>query len=85
MVFLTDVEGVMDSDGRVVSGLTAAQAADLMRSGAITGGMMPKIEACLRALERAGVAQILDGRRSRALLGFVEGHLSGTRIDQGDV
>ena len=85
MVFLTDVEGVMDSGGRVVSELTASQAADLMRSGAITGGMVPKIEACLRALERAGVAQILDGRRSRALLDFVEGHLSGTRVDRGDV
>ena len=81
MVFLTDVEGVMDSNRRVVSRLTSAQGAGLMRSGTITGGMVPKIEACLRALEKVRVAQILDGRRSRALLDFVEGHPSGTRID----
>lgn len=85
MVFLTDVEGVMDSDSNVVDRLTAARVADLMRSGIIAGGMVPKVEACLRALEKVRVAQILDGRRSRALLDFVEGHPSGTRIDQGDV
>ncbi|MDA0987549.1 MAG: acetylglutamate kinase [Chloroflexi bacterium] len=85
MVFLTDVEGVMDSNRNVVGRLTAAQVADLMRSGTIAGGMVPKVEACLRALERVRVAQILDGRRSRALLDFVEGHPSGTRIDQDDV
>jgi acetylglutamate kinase len=81
MVFLTDVEGVMDSNRRVVSRLTAAQGAGLIRSGTIAGGMVPKVEACLRALEKVRVAQILDGRRSRALLDFVEGHPSGTRID----
>lgn len=80
MVFLTDVEGVMDSHRRLIGRLTASQGADLMRSGTITGGMTPKVEACLRALERVRVAQILDGRRSRALLDFVEGRPSGTRI-----
>ncbi len=81
MVFLTDVEGVMDSHRRLVSRLTAAQGAGLIRSGTVAGGMVPKVEACLRALEKVRVAQILDGRRSRALLDFVEGRPSGTRID----
>ena len=81
MVFLTDVEGVMESNSRIVDRLTTAQGAELICSGAISGGMVPKVEACLRALERVRVAQILDGRRSRALLDFVEGHPSGTRID----
>ena len=81
MVFLTDVEGVMDSNRRLISRLTAAQGAGLMRSGTIAGGMVPKVEACLRALEKVRVAQVLDGRRSRALLDFVEGRPSGTRID----
>jgi acetylglutamate kinase len=81
MVFLTDVEGVMDSNRRIVSRLTRAQGAGLIRSGTVAGGMVPKVEACLRALETVGVAQILDGRRNRALLDFVEGQPSGTRID----
>ncbi|MFH1560452.1 MAG: acetylglutamate kinase [Chloroflexota bacterium] len=80
LVFLTDVEGVMDSNRRLVNRLTAAQGAGLMRAGTIAGGMIPKVEACLRALEKVRVAQILDGRRSQALLNFVEGRPSGTRI-----
>jgi len=81
IVLLTDVEGVKDSHGRLVSQLTASQITDLIRSGTVDGGMVPKVEACLRALEKVGVAQILDGRRSQALLDFVEGRPSGTRID----
>jgi acetylglutamate kinase len=81
IVFLTDVEGVMDSNRNIVDKLTAAQVADLVSSGTIAGGMVPKVEACLRALKKVGVAHILDGRRSRALLDFVEGHSFGTRID----
>ena len=80
MVFLTDVEGVMDSQHRLISHLTASQGAALIRSGTIAGGMIPKMEACLRALEGVKVAQIVDGRRERALMNFVEGQPSGTRI-----
>ena len=80
MVFLTDVQGVMDSN-RLLRRLTAAQGAGLIRSGTVAGGMVPKVEACLRALEKVRVAQILDGRTGRALLDFVEGRPSGTRID----
>jgi acetylglutamate kinase len=81
MVFLTDVEGVMDSNRNVINKLTSAQVTDLISSGTIAGGMVPKVEACLRALEKVRVAQILDGRRSNSLLDFVAGHSSGTRID----
>ena len=81
MVFLTDVEGVIDSHRRLFSRLTASQGAGLIRSGTVAGGMVPKVEACLRALEKVRVAQILDGRRSGALLEFVGGRPSGTRIE----
>ena len=80
MVFLTDVEGVMDSSRRLLARLTPSQGAALVRSGVIAGGMVPKVEACLRALETAKLAQIMDGRSSRSLLDFVEGQPSGTRI-----
>ena len=80
VVFLTDVEGVMDSNRRLISRLTVSQGASLTRSGIIAGGMVPKVEACLRALETVTVAQIIDGRQERALINFVEGRPSGTRI-----
>jgi len=80
-VFLTDVEGVMDADNQVIDKLTITESFNMIRAGTVTGGMVPKIESCLRALEKVKVAHILDGRRSRALLEFVEGHTTGTRID----
>ncbi|MDE2860878.1 MAG: acetylglutamate kinase [Chloroflexota bacterium] len=85
LVFLTDVEGVMDSEGRVLERLTSAEVQELMQNGAVSGGMVPKVEACLRSLDGVGTARIVDGRRSRALLDLVEGAASGTRIDKGDV
>ncbi len=85
LVFLTDVEGVMDAEGRVLERLTAAQAQELMRTGAVAGGMTPKVEACLRSLDGVGEARIVDGRRSGALMDVVEARATGTRIDRGDV
>ena len=80
MLFLTDVEGVMDSDRRLFSRLTRSQTEELTRSGVIAGGMLPKVEACLRALETVESAWIIDGRKTSALLDFVDGKPSGTRI-----
>ena len=80
MVFLTDVEGVLNSDQSLISSLTTEEGQALIQSGTVAGGMVPKVEACLRALEGVGVSQISDGRRSRALLDFIEGRPAGTRI-----
>ncbi|MBI4310584.1 MAG: acetylglutamate kinase [Chloroflexi bacterium] len=68
LVFLTDVEGVMDSDRRVIPRLSVRMAKDLIASGTAAGGMIPKLEACVTALERrVPAARILDGRASGAL------------------
>ena len=76
----------MDSEGQVVlDRLTYAEVQELLGNGAVSGGMVPKVEACLRSLDGVGTARIVDGRRSRALLDLVEGTASGTRIDKGDV
>ena len=85
LVFLTDVEGVMDSEGRVLERLTSAEVQELLDNGAVSGGMVPKVEACLRSLVGVGTARIVDGRKGKALLDVVEGKASGTRIDKGDV
>ena len=66
---LTDVAGVLDSEGNLLTDLTVSQVHALMKDGTITGGMIPKLETCVEALD-AGVeaAVILDGRVPHALL-----------------
>lgn len=69
LVLLTDTEGVKDATGSLIPSLTADQARRLRASGAVTGGMIPKLENALGALER-GVRKvhIIDGRLEHALL-----------------
>ncbi len=69
LVLLTDTPGVLDADGGLISDLTPQGARRLMDQGVIQGGMIPKINCCLEALE-AGVerAHIIDGRIPNALL-----------------
>jgi acetylglutamate kinase len=69
LLFLTDVPGVMDRDGNIIPALTIAEARALMRDGTISGGMIPKVQTCIDALE-AGVEAvvILDGRIPHVLL-----------------
>jgi len=81
LVLLTDVAGVMDGDGRVRERLTAVEAARLMDAGVIAGGMVPKVEACLRARAAGVAALIADGRRAGALLAAVDGQTVGTVVE----
>jgi acetylglutamate kinase len=67
-VLFTDVAGVLDQDGRVISEIDAAQVQRLIDDGTIRGGMIPKIQACLRALETVPRVHVLDGRQPHALL-----------------
>jgi acetylglutamate kinase len=69
LILLTDVEGVKGRDGTLLDTLHADVAADLLRDGTISGGMIPKVECCLEAI-RGGVRQahVVDGRVRHALL-----------------
>ncbi|MGB8600837.1 MAG: acetylglutamate kinase [Rhizomicrobium sp.] len=69
LVLLTDVEGVLDSEGKLISALTVEEAKALIANGTIRGGMIPKIETAIHAVE-SGVkaAVILDGRIPHVLL-----------------
>lgn len=69
LILLTDTPGVLDADDQLLSELNPAKVGELMESGAISGGMIPKVSCCLEALE-AGVAKahIIDGRTPNALL-----------------
>ena len=80
LIFLTDVEGILDGSGRMIRRLDRRRADLLFRSGVVQGGMIPKLAACLRALERLPVADIIDGRRPGALLSCFRGQTTGTTI-----
>ena len=83
LVLLTDVEGVLDKEGKVVQKLKVAEAKALIADGTISGGMIPKVETAIDAVE-SGVraAVILDGRIPHVLLLelFTE-HGAGTLIE----
>ena len=82
LLMLTDVAGVMDKDGQIISDMTVEEAQGLMDDGTLTGGMIPKIETCMDAV-RNGVeaAVVLDGRVPHAiLLEMFTVHGSGTII-----
>ena len=80
LIFLTDVAGVMDGNGRVMARLNRRRAGLLLNSDVVKGGMIPKLEACVRALETSPVTDIVDGREPGALLKCLEGDGGGTRI-----
>jgi acetylglutamate kinase len=69
LVLLTDVEGVMDQGGALISSLKAKDVKGLLKEGPISGGMIPKIECALEAIERGvGRVHIIDGRNPHAVL-----------------
>ena len=67
-ILISDVPGVLDAEGRLITSLTRAEIEKLRAEGVITGGMIPKVESCLHALD-AGCqrALILDGRSPSSL------------------
>ncbi len=69
LLFLTDVPGVLDKEGKLIKQLSVAKARALMEDGTISGGMIPKVETCIEALERGveGVV-ILNGKVPHAVL-----------------
>ncbi len=80
LVFLTDVEGVRGSDGARVARVDAATLREWIASGVVHGGMIPKVQACLDALE-AGVERVIiaDGRAPGAVAGALSGQ-HGTEV-----
>ena len=81
LIFLTDVAGVCDNAGKLLPQLSSGEAETLITSGVISGGMIPKIRACLRALTTTDTTRIIGGRESHALLREIEGGGGGTTIE----
>ena len=80
LIFLTDVAGISDHSGKLIPHLPPDEAEALITSGVASGGMIPKIKACLRALTDTSTTRIIDGRQTHALLREIEGKGNGTTI-----
>jgi acetylglutamate kinase len=82
LLLLTDVPGVLDKNRQLIEELTIEQCRHLIADGTITGGMIPKIETCIYALERGVEAVvILDGKVPHAvLIELFTDHGAGTII-----
>jgi acetylglutamate kinase len=82
LLFLTDVPGVLDKNGQLIKELSVGEARALIKDGTISGGMIPKVETCIEALERGveGVV-ILNGKVLHAvLLELLTEHGAGTLL-----
>ncbi len=69
LILLTDIEGVKDKQGKLISTIDTQRVPDLINDGTISGGMIPKVNCCVDAID-AGVAKthIIDGRMEHACL-----------------
>ena len=84
LLMLSDVTGILDKDGQLIERVNILQAKKLIADGTVTGGMIPKLETCIQAVEEgAEAAVILDGRAPHAVLVelFTE-HGIGTMISK---
>jgi acetylglutamate kinase len=84
LLLLTDVEGVLDRDKKLIHRLSVSQARAMIAEGTITGGMIPKVESCIDVIKQGveGVV-ILDGRVPHAvLLELFTAHGVGTLIER---
>ncbi len=82
LLFLTDVPGVLDKDKNLIKELSVAEARRLIADGTISGGMIPKVETCIEAIQRGveGVV-ILNGKTPHVvLLELLTEHGAGTLI-----
>jgi acetylglutamate kinase len=86
LIFLTDVEGVLDADKRIRPLLTESESHNLIAGGIATGGMQAKLQAALAALSKGvGQVRIAPGAAARVLERILAGEEIGTRMVAGEV
>ena len=69
MMMLTDVEGVLDSNGQIITELSVKKCKELIKENVVHGGMIPKINTCIKTVQDgAEAAVIMDGRKKHSLL-----------------
>lgn len=81
LVFLTDISGVLDQSGALISHMTAAQAATLIEQGVIYGGMIPKVNNALATAAEIGISVVIAGWRDENILArLADGESVGSTI-----
>ncbi|MHB1393735.1 MAG: acetylglutamate kinase [Clostridia bacterium] len=88
LVYLSDVEGLfgdINDKSSLISMITSEEIGELIESGAISGGMIPKMKCCTEAIEK-GVKSVclIGGKKAHALLELFEGKAVGTIIKGGE-
>ncbi|MFW6057171.1 MAG: acetylglutamate kinase [Chloroflexota bacterium] len=80
LIYLTDVPGIMDNNKDVLGRLTTSQVRELIASGIIAGGMVPKARACMAASQHVAETRIIDGTVEHALLREFDEGTGGTSV-----
>lgn len=80
LVFLTDVSGILDESGSLVSTLTIQMSNTLKENGILKGGMIPKVDAAFIAAKAGTIVHIINGTIAYSLQQLIDGNLSGTTI-----
>tara|TARA_Y100000996_G_C22424455_1_gene602872 strand:- start:16 stop:795 length:780 start_codon:yes stop_codon:yes gene_type:complete len=79
LIYQTDVDGIRDSKGRIISKMTLSQAKDLINSGIVVGGMLPKLESCINSMQGVDRSHIINGS-DNSLVEVFKGNRIGTEI-----
>ena len=80
VIYQTDVDGVIDQNGRVIPMMTLRQSKELLNSGIITGGMIPKLQACIDALDSGVDHGHIINANDDSLINLFNGNKIGTHI-----
>ena len=80
LIFLTDVDGILNADGRLIRRVPSGTGDELLHSGVVKGGMLPKLEACILAANAGVQSGIINGTQAGALPSWLEGSLPGTAV-----
>ena len=79
LIYQTDVEGIKDEKGRVIPKMTLSQAKNLINSGIVVGGMVPKLQSCIDSMQGVDHSHIISGSES-SLIDLIKGKRIGTEI-----
>ena len=80
LVFMTDVDGILDNEGEVIKTLPRNSIEELIQEGVLSGGMIPKVNACALVAEIGIVAAIINGTKNGALVSWFSGLDIGTSV-----
>lgn len=80
LIFLTDVDGILDTNGSLIQEIDRRSATNLIEKGIVNGGMIPKLNACIEAADAGAQAYIVNGTNAGAIPGCLDGTTVGTSV-----